>query len=215
MRSLLRVGVGMAILGLSLPSPIRAEPIAVGSLRMSGPGLSGAGVFTQGDLQVSVSGSGFVEAGLLCFPCAAGTVVSFTGSLSDLDGAVSFDSPSFRLPDDIEPGVRWTVRMPFTFTAFFYPLTVGPSGSFEGAGTVTGEFLAQRILAEVNGQLVEVVPGIFFNFLSATYEAPGESLAATPEPASLVLIATGVLGVGVRSRLRRLGPGAPPGKLDR
>ena len=203
MRSLWIVGVGMTILGLSLPSQIRAEPIAVGSLRLSGPGLSGAGVFSKGDLQVSVSGSGFVEAGLLCFPCATGTVVSFSGSLSDLDGSVGFDSPSFRLPDDIEPGVRWTVRMPFTFTAFFYPLTVGPSGSFDGTGTVTGEFLTQRILGEINGELVEIIPGTFFNFVSATYEAPGESLAATPEPASLLLIATGVVGLGVRARMRR------------
>jgi hypothetical protein len=206
MRGGLRIGVVITILGALLPTETRADPIAVGSLTMSGPGLSGAGVFTKGDLRVSVSGSGFVEAGLLCFPCATGTVVSFTGSLSDLDGFVAFDSPSFRLPDEIEPGVRFTVSMPFTFTASFFPLTVGPSGSFDGAGTVTGEFLTQQILGVVDGQSVVVVPGVFFNFVSATYAAPGETMAATPEPASLLLIATGALGLGLRSRLARRRP---------
>ena len=205
MRSGTAFGVLMAILGLLLPTQSQADPIATGSVRLSGPLMSGGGGFSSGDLRVSVSGSGFVEAGYLCFPCPAGTVVSLAGSLSDLDGSVAFESARFRLPDAIEPGVRWTVKMPFTFTALFYPVTVGPSGSFEGAGTVTAEFLTQQILGEVDGELIPVLPGTFFNFVSATYEAPGESFAATPEPASLVLIATGVLGLGMRRRLSRRG----------
>ena len=196
------IGVALITIGCLLPTEIRAEPIAVGSLTLSGPMMSGAGQFAKGDLRVSVSGSGFVEAGYLCFLCPTGTVVSFTGSLSDLDGFVGFESPSFRLPDVIEPGVQWRVVMPFTFQANFYPVTIGPSGSFNGSGIVTGVFRTQRLVTEVNGEPVEIVPGVFFMFESATYDA-GESLAATPEPASLVLIASGVLGLGIRARLTR------------
>lgn len=203
MRRVPFVCIAVAILGVLLPTESRGEPIATGSVRLSGPLMSGAGGFTLGDLQVSVSGSGFVEAGYLCFLCPPGTMVSLSGSLSDLDGFVSFESPSFQLPDSIEPGVRWTITMPFSFDARFYPVTVGPSGGFSGTGTVTGEFLTQRLLTEINGELVEAVPGTFFHFLSATYTAPGEPVAATPEPASLLLIGTGVLGLGLRSRFRR------------
>ena len=195
------IGVVLTVVGCLLPTETRAEPIAVGSLTLSGPLLSGVGVFTKGDLRVSVSGSGFVEAGAVCFPCRTGTLVSLSGSLSDLDGSITFDSPSFRLPEVIEPGVRWQIAVPFTFQANFYPVTVGPSGSFEGSGIVTGEFRTQPLETEISGEIVVIRPGVFFQFLGATYEAPGESLTATPEPASLLLIATGVLCVGLRSRL--------------
>ena len=180
MRRVPLFGCCVAFLGLLLPAwPADADPVTGIFEVFVGP--AGGGSFSDGDITVSVGGIGTLDAA--CLPCRAGDAVSFSGVFSDTDSYLQFTSASFVLPD-VPAGITWTVVMPFGFYGIRTPRELF------GSGMVTGHFLTQ--LMEVDGVLLE---DTFFNFLGATFVAGQEAAPPVPEPASILLLASGLGGL--------------------
>ena len=199
--------------GLTLPAPVRADPIAITSGFLSSTGLSNVGEFQLNGAGFSVAGNtdmGNVRPAV-CFPCPAGTAVPlsslFTGGL-EIDGAVvidgntfvgptgavfEFDAPAFVLPST-PAGI--SVRRLFTLTG---SLTVfderGESTVISrmliGQGEVTAHF-------DYNPNLGEPIA---FEFRSIRYDFT--EAAPVPEPVTMLLVGTGLGGVFLRHRSRR------------
>ena len=192
MRRVPLFGCCVAFLGLLLPaSSADADPVVIGTFEVHGrvPAV-GSGSFSNGDITLSVGDSGFLDAAARCDLCRAGTELSFSGRFSDLDGFVEFTSPAFVLPH-VAPGVSWTIAMPFSFFGTSWNVSTGTQlGSLGGLGIVTGTFGTQ--LVERDGILLE---DTFFYFRHATFVAGAEPSAPVPEPASVLLIASGLGGL--------------------
>ena len=195
---------------LCCASTARAIPITItGGVARTPQGL---GNFSVGLTAPDFSFSGFNAAAprqQLCGLCAPGgsfpTVIMVTGLSTQLsltyngvtygsgNGVVSFNNfvitlPPFTIPTDLSP-----VFSPFTFsgTASAAPAGGGAPLIFEltGAGTVTFTFIPNASGGSTLGAAV-------FSF------APP---AAVPEPATMILLATGLAGVAARVRKRRKG----------
>jgi len=185
MRRVPLFGCCVAFLGLLLPaSSAEADPVVTGVIQVYGPLARFGGSFSSGD--VTVFGAyGIFDA--YCAPCRPGTELSFSGSYTYLSGEGRFSSPRFVLPDGVPAGI-WTIAMPFSFVGATFPSSTGfPVHTLETSGIVTGTFW--RVSEQV------APPGGLFQFASATYVAGAEPSAPVPEPASVLLIASGLGGL--------------------
>jgi len=211
------------LLGWTAATPVQADPLTVSGGHATFRLSAGQFVLTGSGFSLSGGTEGLVSPLFDCFACEAvnpitlgfsgaisgspfgGSGGEFNGVTSDsltLAGLLTFTGPDFS--SAILSGSNLTVTRPFTFTAQIEGFSSGSDfqlgnpplfrAQLVGGGTASARFIGPTANPEGND--------LFF-IRDVTYEFSSE-VAATPEPASLLLLATGLAGCVTRVRGRRL-----------
>jgi len=218
------VVVTLFLVGLTAAPLARADPIFIsGGSIVVGPGLNGSGTIgLVGTRDFSVtghlSGAGRVDA-RQCFPCEPGTTISLGTSWSGLDLQATVaalegtlytnvgggNSPNQLLVETaggvVAPsfgsGSQATLTAPFSFEGLFIHALepTGPATTDE----LFGSGLAALTLVRLPGD--GTVPDLW-QYGSVRFDF-ASSAAPIPEPASLVLLGTGLALVAGRTLRRR------------
>lgn len=188
---------------------VHADPVAItsGFWTNSGLAMTNNAVMNGSGVSISLGSTG--GHGLLTGFYSPGTLLSINFGTSGPDsinvngysnsnplygvgGTFNFAGGSFVVPDTLDP----TVTMAFTFTGHVLATQITPPTTFVdtdlvGQGTATLSFIS---LVGENGPRIQQLNSITYTFAPA---------ATVPEPASLLLLASGLTGALAEARRRR------------
>jgi len=108
--------------------------------------------------------------------------------------SLTFDSLSFVIPPELQSQGSFKITAPFSLTGFFDSPSLPQRLDLTGQGTVT-VFLSRQ---------GEHDPGIYLDEASYIFgpTVPGVTVEAVPEPATLLLLVSGLAGMVLRLRKR-------------
>jgi hypothetical protein len=216
---LLRIAALLLCCAVCFSTPLPADPIRVtGGQLTSGP-FGGSSFTFTGDGLVLTAG---IQGGILsplfdCEPCVVSPAIplSFSASLSSavfssgssgqfagvayartfLSGAMTFAGPGFS--SAVLSPSNLTFTAPFSMTASIENYADSPRA---GAPIFTASLFGTGIATASFVTVVDPNLGRLFDARNITYQFTDPAATATPEPATLVLMGTGIAGLLARRR---------------
>lgn len=121
--------------------------------------------------------------------------VNFSADVTNQLG-LNFNAFSFTIPPELLSADAFKITAPFSFTGLFASPSLSEVLDLTGQGTVT-VFLSRRT--------VGLFPGIYLDQAIYTFgpTVEGVTVEAVPEPATIVLLLSGLAGTALRFRKRR------------